>query len=158
MPADAKDAKALAVCDPYSLRKRALDERLEPYEIGRALFHLNQRRGFKSNRKAERKSGDEKESGKIATGAKELDRAMQEIGARTYGEFLAGRDTKRVRMPIGSDGYDFYPERRHLEHEFETLWAGKAPHHLALFPASLRYRLHRLIFFPRPFNRPKVGS
>src|SRR3546814_20489242 len=73
MPADAKDAKALAVCDPDSLRKRALDERLEPYEIGRALFHLNQRRGFKSNRKAERKSGDEKESGKIATG--ELGRA-----------------------------------------------------------------------------------
>src|SRR3546814_17842705 len=72
---------------------------------------LNQRRGFKSNRKAERKSGDEKESGKIATGAKELDRAMQEIGARTYGEFLAGRDTKRVRMPIGSDGYDFSPEQ-----------------------------------------------
>src|SRR3546814_6175485 len=27
MPADAKDAKALAVCDPYSLRKRALDAR-----------------------------------------------------------------------------------------------------------------------------------
>src|SRR3546814_13569114 len=76
------------------------------YEIGRALFHLNQRRGFKSNRKAERKSGDEKESGKIATGAKELDRAMQEIGARTYGEFLAGRDKKRVRMPIGNDGHE----------------------------------------------------
>src|SRR3546814_15438191 len=67
MPADAKDAKALAVCDPYSLRKRALDERLEPYEIGRALFHLHHRRGLKSNRKDERKSGDEKESGKHAT-------------------------------------------------------------------------------------------
>src|SRR3546814_10638558 len=80
MPADAKDAKALAVCDPYSLRKRALDERLEPYEIGRALFHLNQRRGVKSNRKAARKSGDETESGKIATGAKKTDRAMKENG------------------------------------------------------------------------------
>src|SRR3546814_20861137 len=85
MPADAKDAKALAVCDPYSLRKRALDERLEPYEIGRALFHLNQRRGFKSNRKAERKSGDEKESGKIATGAKELDREIGKASRREGG-------------------------------------------------------------------------
>src|SRR3546814_9170555 len=92
--------------DPYDLRKRGLDERLEPHEIGRALFHLNQRRGFKSNRKAERKSGDDKESGKIATGAKALDIAMEEDGARTYGEFLAGRKTKRVRMPLGGEGYD----------------------------------------------------
>src|SRR3546814_508278 len=51
MPVDAKDARALAGCDPYDLRKRGLDERLEPHEIGRALFHLNQRRGFKSKRK-----------------------------------------------------------------------------------------------------------
>src|SRR3546814_5649437 len=65
MPADAKDAKALAVCDPYSLRERALDERLEPYEIGRALFHLNQRRGFKSNRKAERKSRSEEHTSEL---------------------------------------------------------------------------------------------
>ena len=56
MPADADEAKLIAERDPYDLRKRALSERLEPYEIGRALFHLNQRRGFKSNRKAERKS------------------------------------------------------------------------------------------------------
>src|SRR3546814_20025557 len=76
-------------------------------------------RSFKSNRKAERKSGDDKESGKIATGAKALDIAMEEDGARTYGEFLAGRKTKRVRMPLGGEGYDFYPERRHLEHEFD---------------------------------------
>src|SRR3546814_2473534 len=29
MPVDAKDARALAGCDPYDLRKRGLDERLE---------------------------------------------------------------------------------------------------------------------------------
>src|SRR3546814_4754993 len=55
MPADADEAKLVAERDPYPLRARALDERLEPYEIGRALFHLNQRRGFLSNRKAERR-------------------------------------------------------------------------------------------------------
>src|SRR3546814_19974841 len=110
MPVDAKDARALAGRDPYDLRKRGLDERLEPHEIGRALFHLNQRRGFKSNRKAERKSGDDKESGKIATGAKALHIAMEEDGARTYGEFLAGRKTKRVRMHLGGQGLHLSPE------------------------------------------------
>ena len=81
MPAGAEEAKLIAdgkhemwrdskgkfpAALPYDLRDRALDQRLQPYEIGRALFHLNQRRGFKSNRKAERKSGDDKEGGKIA--------------------------------------------------------------------------------------------
>lgn len=55
MPADSDEAKLIADRDPYALRARALTERLELYEIGRALFHLNQRRGFKSNRKAERR-------------------------------------------------------------------------------------------------------
>src|SRR5690606_16625347 len=33
---------------PYFLRTRALDEVLHPYELGRALYHLGQRRGFLS--------------------------------------------------------------------------------------------------------------
>src|SRR5688572_21445765 len=97
MPADADEAKLIAARDPYELRARALDERLEPYEIGRALFHLNQRRGVKSNRKAERKQKDA-EDGKIASGARALDQAMAEQGADTLGQFLARRETKRVRM------------------------------------------------------------
>src|SRR3546814_6567096 len=32
MPVDAKDARALAGCDPYDLRKRGLAERLDPHE------------------------------------------------------------------------------------------------------------------------------
>ncbi|MEX2243805.1 MAG: type II CRISPR RNA-guided endonuclease Cas9 [Fimbriimonadaceae bacterium] len=39
---------------PYELRARALDEKLHPHEIGRALFHLNQRRGYQSNRRSSR--------------------------------------------------------------------------------------------------------
>jgi CRISPR-associated endonuclease Csn1 len=158
MPADAKDAKALAGCDPYELRAAALDEALTPHQFGRALFHLNQRRGFKSNRKAERKSGDDKEGGKIAGGAKALDLAMAEAGARTYGEFLAEQDTKRVRMRAEGDGYDFYPERRHLEAEFDAIWAVQTAHNPALLSDATRDRLRRIIFFQRPLKEPKVGG
>lgn len=158
MPADAQDAKALAGCDPYALRAAALGEVLTPHQLGRALFHLNQRRGFKSNRKAERKSGDDKEGGKIAGGAKALDRAMEAAGARTYGEFLHGRDTKRVRMRPEGDGYDFYPERRHLEAEFDAMWLAQAAHHPALLTDAVRDRLRRIIFFQRPLKAPKVGG
>ena len=62
MPADPSEAKALEVLDPYELRARGLDGPLPLKHFGRALFHLNQRRGFKSNRKTDR--GDN-ESGKI---------------------------------------------------------------------------------------------
>ena len=54
MPTDPIEAKALEQLDPYELRSTALDERLPLHQLGRALFHLNQRRGFKSNRKTDR--------------------------------------------------------------------------------------------------------
>ncbi len=38
-------------CNPYMLRAKGLDSELGGYEFGRVLFHINQRRGFKSNRK-----------------------------------------------------------------------------------------------------------
>ena len=37
----------------YELRARAISEKLELQELGRVLIHLNQRRGFLSNRKAD---------------------------------------------------------------------------------------------------------
>lgn len=156
MPVDADEAKLISERDPYVLRARALDEKLEPYEIGRALFHLNQRRGFKSNRKAERKQKDS-EDGKIATGAKALDRAMAETDADTLGQFLAGRDTKRVRMGGDNQSYDFYPQRRHIEYEFGRIWEEQVKHHPALLTETARAALHRILFFQRPLREQEVG-
>ena len=67
-PADPDERRKLEVLDPYELRARALDEALTLPELGRAIWHLNQRRGFKSNRKTDKldKPGDE--SGKIKVG------------------------------------------------------------------------------------------
>ena len=156
MPADADEAKLLADLDPYILRARALDERLHPHEIGRALFHLNQRRGFKSNRKAERKTKDA-EDGKIATGARELDLAMAEEGADTLGQFLNRRETKRVRMNGEGQAYDFYPQRRHYDYEFGRIWEEQAKHHPALLTETARAALHRILFFQRPLKEQEVG-
>lgn len=153
MPADAKEAKLVAEADPYSLRARALDKKLAPHEIGRALFHLNQRRGFKSNRKAERKTKDG-EDGKIASGGKTLDEAL--VG-RTLGQFLAERDEKRVRMGGEAQGYDFYPQRRHIEYEFGRIWEEQARHHPALLTEEARNALHRILFFQRPLKEQEVG-
>src|SRR3546814_3145588 len=61
-------------------------------------------------------------------------------------------------MPLGGEGYDFYPERRHLEHEFDCFWAAQAQHHAALLIDAARDRLRRIIFFQRPLKAPKVGG
>ena len=51
LPVDTIDLKQLQSLNPLQLRATALTEKLPAHHVGRALFHLNQRRGFKSNRK-----------------------------------------------------------------------------------------------------------
>ncbi len=98
MPDEPSQAKALEALDPHALRAAGLDQPLPLRHLGRALFHLNQRRGFKSNRKTDR--GDN-ESGKIKDATARLDQAMMAKGARTYGEFLHMR---RAAAPDPTSG------------------------------------------------------
>lgn len=46
------DVTEKAYCSPYAMRNFALEEKLEPYEFGRLLLHLQRRRGYFSNRGA----------------------------------------------------------------------------------------------------------
>lgn len=156
MPTNSEEAKPVAELDPYPLRARALDEKLESHEIGRILFHLNQRRGFKSNRKTERKAG-ETDGKKIASGAERLDAAMEESGARTLGEFLAGRNTRRVRMGGEDSGYDFYPQRHHVATEFAAIWKKQAEYRPDLLTETARKKFHDILFFQRPLKEQEVG-
>jgi len=188
MPADPAEAKALEVLDPYALRATGLDAALPLPHLGRALFHINQRRGFKSNRKTDR--GDN-ESGKIKDATARLEQEMMASNARTYGEFLHMRrnrlkekpstepktnkdgtrldyrnvPTVRTRLSVakrdGPDGkeetgYDFYPDRKHLEEEFHKLWTAQARYHSELTD-ELRDLVFEKIFFQRPLKEPKVG-
>ena len=57
-PTEESERKALETMNPFVLRAKGLDAALTPAEFGRALFHINQRRGFKSNRKTDKKDND----------------------------------------------------------------------------------------------------
>lgn len=57
-PSHDAERKALVTLNPYALRAKGLDEALTPAEFARALFHINQRRGFKSNRKTDKGASD----------------------------------------------------------------------------------------------------
>jgi CRISPR-associated endonuclease Csn1 len=157
MPAGRAEAEKLKGEDPYDLRVAALTRALQPYEVGRALFHLNQRRGFKSNRKADRRRND-KDDGKIKQAEIALDQAMAEAGVETLGEFLHAQDTKRVRMAADGSGYEFYPQRRHYEHEFDRIWHEQARHHPDLLNSDARAHVRGIIFRQRELKSAKVGK
>ena len=80
LPETTAEREALHTLNPLELRARALTEKLEPYHIGRALFHINQRRGFKSNRKD--RSEEAGSNGKISRSARLLLEKMGLIGSK----------------------------------------------------------------------------
>src|SRR3546814_17956792 len=82
---------------------------------------------------------------------------MAEAGADTLGQFLNGRDEKRVRLDGDSQSYDFYPQRRHIDYEFGRIWEEQAKHHPDLLTEEARAALHRIPFFQRPLKEPEVG-
>lgn len=157
--------------DVYNLRARAVREKLPLHHIGRALFHLNQRRGFKSNRKTDRKSN---EKGAIELGANRLHEKMREANATTLGEFLAMRraagEWVRVRSgAVEADGeeggpksgrtvYDFYPQRKLLEDEFDAIWGVQQRHHPQVLTEERRAHLFRVMFYQRPLKPAIVGK
>ena len=152
MPPDPEAREELQRLDPYSLRARALAEPLHPFELGRALFHLNQRRGFKSNRKS---GGEEEEDQKKLGAAIEgLRLRIQESGSRTLGEFLARRhaqkETVRAREALG-----LYPERAMYEEEFDSIRQEQGEHHN--LSSEQWNKLRNIIFHQRPLKPVDPG-
>ena len=129
---------------PYELRARALNEALEPWQLGRALYHLGQRRGYLSNRK----TGNEKD-GKVAEGISEISQAMSEGGFRTLGEYFAGEDShsKRIRSR--------YTSRAMYEKEFNLIWDFQAKHHPELLDEAQKQAVYEAIFHQRPLKIQK---
>jgi CRISPR-associated endonuclease Csn1 len=168
-PADEAQRKALVNLNPYALRAKGLDQALTPGEFARALFHINQRRGFKSNRKTDKKDND---SGALKTAISKLRTAMVEEKCRTVGEWLHKRDaagqTVRARYrqtkivkdngKTGIDkSYDLYIDRAMIEAEFDALWAKQAGFNPSLFTDVARDELRYCLLFQRPLKPVKPG-
>jgi CRISPR-associated endonuclease Csn1 len=154
--------------DPWVLRYKGLDEALTLHQLGRALFHLQQRRGFKSNRKTD--AGANEESGKIKSAASAVVKAMEKDGIRTYGELLAGprvKDPKSahthpVRSRLKGAGakaqYDFYPTRDLIASEFDCLWESQLRFHESELTEDARSELRDILLFQRNLKPQPVGK
>lgn len=160
MPGDAITRARIATLDPYKLRVAALHRRLRPCQLGRALFHLGQHRGFKSNRKLDRGAN---EGGLIRDAAVQTQAALDRDKHPTVGSWLAARHAARlgVRVRLAGRGkdaaYEFYPTREMVEAEFNAIWAAQATWNLALSEAA-RTEIHAAIFDQRPLKPVPVGK
>lgn len=128
--------------DRYECLTRKLDLSIESerYILGRALYHLAQRRGFLSNRKDSNKESEGKVKNSITELSKEIDLAgcayLGEYFYRLYqnGEKIRGRYTAR---------------NEHYLKEFNAICKKQ---NLEL---ELTESLHRAIFFQRPLKSQK---
>ncbi len=173
------DRKALVTLNPYTLRAKGLDEALTPAEFARALFHINQRRGFKSNRKTDKKENDASALKNAIKGLRDqLDAEGADGKARTVGELLNRRLTNMALAPeqrtvraryreakvLRDDGktkinksYDLYIDRAMIEAEFDALWAKQSSFNPALFTEAARSELRYCLLFQRPLKPVKPG-
>jgi CRISPR-associated endonuclease Csn1 len=168
-PQSEPQRKALEKLEPLALRAKGLDQPLLPEEFARALFHINQRRGFKSNRKTDKKEND---SSALKNAIGQLRQAMQDTGCRTVGEWLFARHQQglsiraryRENRITRDDGktkieksYDLYIDRAMIEAEFDALWAKQAELQPQLFHAAARDELKDCLLHQRPLKPVKPG-
>lgn len=132
--------------NPYHDRHEALSRTLdlsireERYVLGRALYHLNQRRGFLSNRKDMSKDSE----GVVKSGIDQLSREIDEAGMLYPGEYFyrlyQNRDKIRNR---------YQHRTRHVEEEFHAICEKQG------LPEHTVVALHKAIFFQRPLKSQK---
>ena len=124
-PATKDEAKSIKLLNPYELRIKALDEKLEPFELGRVLFNLSVRRGFKSNRNdgSQEEVKENSKSEKLTQSDKcaNLANAIKESGYRTLGEFLWKNQKENNGIRFAPDRMKYYPTRQLYIDEFNLI-------------------------------------
>jgi CRISPR-associated endonuclease Csn1 len=157
---------------PYVLRKEALERELQPYELGRVLYQLCQRRGYekspmddssqdeaapdqtaatekRSKKKAKESEdeGDEKSSKKVEAGIADLKAKMIAADAKTMGVYFANfknNDPHLSRIRHRWTGRDMFKD------EFRRICEEQSKYYPGLLEGSeFRKEVYRCLFFQR---------
>lgn len=132
--------------NPYCDRARSAAEKVDPLTLGRAIYHLAQRRGFKSGRRDQPEEGDEGTSarakelgvvkGDIARISAELEKTGLTLGQFFYHEIKAGRKVRKQHTG----------RNEHYQKEWERI--AKVQN----LDKTLAERLARTLFWQRPLR------
>jgi CRISPR-associated endonuclease Csn1 len=140
-----------AQVNPYKFRYICLTQKLDLSDItqrfilGRALYHLNQRRGFLSNRKESTKESE----GTVKEGISSLSKDMKDAGCEYLGEYFYHlyQQGKKIRN-------HYTARKEHYLKEFKAICAKQE------LDDALIEKLEKAIFDQRPLKSQKgqVGT
>lgn len=127
-------------------RKLDLSQKSERFVLGRAMYHLAQRRGFLSNRLEQ---GNEDETGKVKEAISSLSKKMADAGCEYLGDYFyilykEKGNTERIRT--------HYTDRE--EHYKKEFYAICMQQHLS---EEQILKLERALYFQRPLKNQRQG-
>jgi CRISPR-associated endonuclease Csn1 len=158
---------------PYRLRAEGLQRVLTLEELGRALFHLGRRRGYKSNRGAKlaglwddpdvaalertrKQTSEEEDEGLSDEERKEQGRTLEaiqalreQLGERSLGQFFWDEIQAGVRVR------GRHTDREMYQQEFARLWTAQAQFYPHVLTEEARCRIEHALFFQRPLKIQK---
>ena len=138
--------------NPYYYRHLCLHEELDlnkdsdKYILGRAMYHLAQRRGFLSNRLEQ---GDDDETGKVKEAISSLSKSMADAGCEYLGDYF----------------YKIYKEKGNTE-RIRTHYTDREEHYKKEFYAICQRQnlseeqvsvLEKALYFQRPLKSQRQG-
>ena len=168
--------------DPYYLRSQALDRRLEPYELGRILLQLSNRRGFLSNRKQaagdliddpdtieylkelddQESSASSKEESQFKQEIQQLNEEIQKSKARTLGEYLFHLESGLCKRNRDHAGGYLRTDRAMYKDELDSIWQKQKSffEHLPADFMAEKKGVQDIIFYQRPLKlkKDRVGK
>lgn len=145
LPRDSASAKEIMQLNPWLLRRRALTKELTPYEFGRVLLHLSQRRGAAGLLRVNDDNDASNDSdGPIKDAIATTRARMVEFDSTTFGELIASY-AESIAVPVldekgapkrkdnevvtfqnkirNSDGeFLFHADRDMIRDEFQKIW------------------------------------
>lgn len=163
LPRDGGELRMLFDVTPWSLRREALKQPLTPYEFGRIVVHLAQRRGAlgitadpevaEEGESTERGDSENKkkrdEDRKVKRGIRRLEALMKERGAETVGQLMADLMDERKRQQDGASWNDPIRNRQYRMPEDQQLFGGRE---------LVRKEFHRIVEVQRGFQRSELGG
>lgn len=129
----------------YEVRAKAVNSKVSKLELGRALYHMCQRRGFKSGRK-------DADAGKDLEQFKKEQELLEKNGFKTLGEYyfdLLNRNEKVRKTKFSADDQEVNSSRISYVEEFNYLMKSQN------IEKDLSEKFFDAIFFQRPLKSQK---
>jgi len=157
----------LSATELYGLRDRAIRQQITLRELARILFHLNQKRGYKSNRKANNEEETEVKEIKEDENITE-DSEPKKTKKKGYLDLINDREELVKEQTIGQYFYNellknpFYRikenifMRKSYENEFDQIWATQQQFYPDILTDTNKNRIrNEIIYYQRPLKSQK---